>query len=65
MRRNRMLHIQPKSVIRPKQAYYKRIFLSFPPFSAFVSSSCRRSRFAIARYAFNTNVAICSKQRRS
>ena len=57
--------VKPKSVIRPKHAYYKRICLSFPPFSAFVSSSCRRLRFAIARYGFNTNVASCSKQRRS
>ena len=40
---------KPKSVIRPKQACYKRICLSFSLFSAFVSSSCRRPRFAIAR----------------
>ena len=33
---------------RPKQAYYNRICLSFISFSALVSSSCRRPRFAIA-----------------
>ena len=65
LKRNRKLFDKPKSVIRPKQAYYKRICLSFLPFSAFVSSSCRRPRFAITRYGFNTNVAIRSKPRRS
>ena len=58
-------YVYPKSVIRPKQACCKNICLSFPLFSAFVSSSCRRPRFDIARYAFNTGVASCSKQRRS
>ena len=58
-------YVYPKSVIRPKQACCKKICLSFPLFSAFVSSSCRRQRFDIARYAFNTGVASCSKQRRS
>ena len=33
---------------RPKQAYYNRICLSLIFFSALVSSSCRRPRFAIA-----------------
>ena len=58
-------YVYTKSVIRPKQACCKNICLSFPLFSAFVSSSCRRQRFDIARYAFNTGVASCSKQRRS
>ena len=58
-------YVYPKSVIRPKQACCKKICLSFSLFSAFVSSSCRRPRFDIARYAFNTGVASCSKQRRS
>ena len=44
-------------IIRPKQACYKRICLSFPLSFVFVSPSCRRPRFAIARYGFNTNVA--------
>ncbi len=58
-------YVYLKSVIRPKQACCKNICLSFPLFSAFVSSSCRRPRFDKARYAFNTGVASCSKQRRS
>ena len=58
-------YVYPKSVIRPKQACCTKICLSFPLFSAFVSSSCRRQRFDKARYAFNTGVASCSKQRRS
>ena len=65
LKRNRKLFDKPKSVIWPKQAYYKRICLSFLPFSAFVSSSWRRPHFAITRYGFNTNVAIRSKPRRS
>ena len=34
--------------LRPKRTCYKRICLSFPLFSAFASSYCRRPRFAIA-----------------
>ena len=49
-------YVYLKSVIRPKQACCKKICLSFPLFSALVSSSCRRPHFNIARYAFNTGV---------
>ena len=39
-------------------------FFTFLLFYLFTLKHCR-PRFAIARYAFNTNVAICSKPRRS
>ena len=36
--------------------------ISYQLMSAFISVYCFHSRFAIARYGFNENVATCSKQ---
>ena len=55
-------NVYPKSVIRPKWVSYYDFMDSFQLLPAFLSASCFHSRFAIARYGFNANVATCSKQ---